>query len=411
MGGIETLGAPALHLLHGTLPPANLLVVFGMLLGFGVLGGLLAARWRWLPTITGFMAVGLAIGPSGLGLLSATALADARALVDIALGLILFKLGVTLHPVKLLRDRPLLLTSLAEGLVTFGVILALMLWIGAPVVVSMVAAAIAVSSSPAVLIHVSEELHATGPVLERAKALVAANNVLSFILFTLALPLALKGNQADLATAILVPLYRMVGAVLVATVVARGATWLAGMTRPDEAHLRFAIVVGAVTLTLGLAQALQVSSLFAGLALGIACRWMQGTGKITRVEFGGGGDLFFVLLFVFAGANLHLHAVLQHAPLALAFVVARSLAKTGAVLACGRLQGGQPRESVAGGLLLLPMAGMAIGLVQTTTQLAPELGAEVGAIILAAVAVFETIGPPIAAYAMRLAGEAGRATH
>ena len=53
MGGVETLGAPALHLLHGTLPPANLLVVFGMLLGFGVLGGLLAARWRWLPTITG----------------------------------------------------------------------------------------------------------------------------------------------------------------------------------------------------------------------------------------------------------------------------------------------------------------------------------------------------------------------
>ena len=175
------------------------------------------------------------------------------------------------------------------------------------------------------------------------------------------------------------------------------------MTRPDEAHLRFAMVVGAVMLTLGLAQALQVSGLFAGLALGIACRWMQGRGKITRIGFEGGGDVFFIVL--------HLHAVLQHAPLALAFVAARVLAKAGTVYGCGRLLGGTHTQSAASGLLLLPMAGLAIGLVQTTTQLAPALGAEVGAIILAAVAVFETIGPPIAAYAMRLSGEAGRAPH
>jgi len=33
----------------------------------------------------------------------------------------------------------------------------------------------------------------------------------------------------------------------------------------------------------------------------------------------------------------------------------------------------------------------------------------VSAIVLAAVALFETIGPPIAAYALRLSGDAGRA--
>jgi len=58
-------------------------------------------------------------------------------------------------------------------------------------------------------------------------------------------------------------------------------------------------------------------------------------------------------------------------------------------------------------MLLIPMAGLAIGLVQTTNNLAPELGMQVAAIVLAAVAVFETIGPPIAAYALRMTGEAG----
>jgi len=52
------------------------------------------------------------------------------------------------------------------------------------------------------------------------------------------------------------------------------------------------------------------------------------------------------------------------------------------------------------------MAGLAIGLVQTTGQPVPELGARVSAIVLAAVALFETVGPPISAFALRSAGEA-----
>ena len=201
-------------------PQANTLVVFGLLLAFGVLGGLLAARARWLPSITGFMILGLLIGPSGLGLLSPQALADARVLVDIALGLILFRLGITLHPVKAMRNKRLLVTSLAESLVTFALILGLMLAIGAPTVVAVLAAAIAVSSSPAVLIHVAEELHADGPVVENAKSLVAANNVLSFVLFSLALPLALVGEQFDIRTSLALPAYQMLGAVVVSVLVA-----------------------------------------------------------------------------------------------------------------------------------------------------------------------------------------------
>ena len=55
------------------------------------------------------------------------------------------------------------------------------------------------------------------------------------------------------------------------------------------------------------------------------------------------------------------------------------------------------------------MAGLAIGLVQTTSTLMPELGGRVAAIVLAAVAVFETIGPPLCAMAIRFSGEAGKA--
>ncbi len=389
-------------------PEVNLLIAFGVLLAFGTVGGMLAARLRWLPTITGFMAFGLIIGPSGLGLLSERELEGARPLVEIALGLILYKLGTSLHPWQVLRNRRLVVTSLVESGLTFAAILGLMLWVGATPLVAVIAAAIAVSSSPAVLIHVAEELRAVGPTIAEAQALVAMNNMLAFVLFSFALPVALHSVRIELTTAVLVPAYQLLGALAVSMVVAWIVTRIAGRTKPEEQHFRFALVVGAVMLSLGLAVALKVSTLFTALTLGVACRWMEGNSRLTRMEFGGGGDVFFIILFVFAGASLHLDNLVQYAPMAAAYVAARTVAKCASVYACGRAFGQKHDQSLAAGLLLIPMAGLAIGLVQTTSGLLPELGAQVSTVVLAAVVVFETVGPPVAAYAMRLAGEAGR---
>jgi Kef-type K+ transport system membrane component KefB len=252
-------------------------------------------------------------------------------------------------------------------------------------------------------------LHAKGPTVEEAQILVAANNVLAFFLFSLALPWALWGEKFEIATTLLLPAYQMIGAIVLSVFVSWLVISIARLTRPNEEHFRFALVVGAVMLTLGLAQAFNVSSLFAGLALGISCRWLQGRAKLTRVEFGGGGDVFFVILFVFAGANLHVKEVMTYAPIALGFVVVRCLAKVGAVY-CVSLRYGLPKkQALSSGLLLVPMAGLAIGLVQTTSDLMPELGGRIAAIVMASIAIFETIGPPVAAWALRFSGDAGRA--
>ena len=392
------------------LPELNLLVAFGVLLAFGTLGGMLAARVSWLPTITGFMALGLLVGPSGIGLLSEHTLENARPLVQIALGLILFKLGSTLHPWTVLRNRALVVSAVAESAATFGAIYALLAWTGAPAVVAVLAAAIAVSSSPAVLIHVADELRAQGPSVEAGQALVAMNNLLAFVMFSFSLPLALnRTGEFDAMTALLLPLYQMVGAVLVALVVAWVMTRIARFTRVHEQHFRFSLVVGAVVLALGLALTLNVSTLFTALTLGVACRWMQGKSRLARIEFGEGGDVFFIILFAFAGANLHLHDLMGSAGIALAFVAVRGLAKVASIYGCGRLFGYTRPQALAVGLVLVPMAGLAIGLVQTTTDMAPEIAAQLTVVVLGAVAVFETIGPPLTAFALRFADEAGKA--
>ena len=89
--------------------------------------------------------------------------------------------------------------------------------------------------------------------------------------------------------------------------------------------------------------------------------------------------MFFIALFVFAGANLHVHELVKYAPMAFALVAVRSLAKWGGVYATGSACRLPAEQSRSIGLLLIPMAGLAIGLVNTTQNLFPDTAATVSA--------------------------------
>lgn len=139
--------------------------------------------------------------------------------------------------------------------------------------------------------------------------------------------------------------------------------------------------------------------------LGMVVRSLERTNLVADIEFGPSFELFFIVLFVYAGANMHVSEMLHYWPAALAFVFARSGAKwLGVTLAASACR--TPlRQASASGLLLMPMAGLAIGLVNTTVALFPREGLIVGSTVLAAVAILETIGPPIAARALRWSGD------
>lgn len=383
---------------------ANALFFFGFLLFCGALGGYVAHRWPWIPSITGFMLVGFVAGPNVLHLVSHEGLAGSRVVIDIALGLILYRLGLSLDVKKLAVDHRLLAISLAESTLTFVVVYFTLDLVGVQGLAAAVIAAIAVSSSPAVLLHVSHELGARGPVTDRAKSLVALNNVLAFFAFAALLPLMYNRADAPLSTMILAPLYRLLGSAALGAVAGFALHHAARRTK-QATQYQLALVVGAVALTLGLAMMLKLSPLFAPLVLGIVVRSLERKGLVADIEFGPAFELFFIALFVYAGANLHVSEMIQYAPAAAVFVIGRSLAKWLGVGMSARLAGIPTRQSATTGLLLIPMAGLAIGLVNTTVTLFPADGAIVSSVVLASVAVLETIGPPIASRALRWSGD------
>jgi len=387
----------------------NPLLVFGVALLFGVAGGIWANRLHWMPTITAFMLLGLIIGPNGLQLISKPMLAQSSVLIDIALGLIMYKLGTMLHPYAMLRSRRLLLLSLAETALGYAAVFVAGLMLGLSVIVAALIAAISVSSSPAVLVHVSEEMRAKGPVSYRAKSLVAMNNLFAFVLFTLSLPFGIGAAAGDWSMILGFPLYRLLGAVAVGIAVAWLAVQVARRLRAGDDHFRFAIVIGSVMLTLGICASLNMSALFSPLVMGIAVRWFETSKhKISQVGLGEGGDLFFIVLFVMAGAKIDLANLWTLGIVPVILVLCRGLGKTAGIYVAGRLSGVDNKASAATSMMLMPMAGMAIGLVSTTMKLAPEAGSVIATVTFAMVAILETVGPFLVTRALVLCDEAGK---
>jgi Kef-type K+ transport system membrane component KefB len=385
----------------------NNFVVFGLVLWAGLVGGEVAHRSGYVPRITGYIAIGFLLGPAGLGLLSGDMVASSRIFVDIALGLILFQIGEKLDVVTMPRDPWLMGTWLGECAASFALIYAALAFLGVGPVNAALIAAIGMSSSPAVVLLVMRELNASGPASSRCLQLVALNNLLAFFVFSAILPFLHKEQAVDWTNSILQPLYELGGALALGFLLALATIGLARLIGRRE-NAQFALLVGVIVLGVGLAHVIHVSNLLALLALGVFCRYLDRHRRLMEVEFGHGGDIFFVILFVVAGANLHVRELMTVGWLAVVFVAARAVAKLTVVYGVTWASGYTPRQSFGIALALTPMAGMAIGLVESVRVVYPQAAAMMAAIVLASVAILETIGPLATLLGFKLAGEVSK---
>lgn len=389
------------------LPSLTPLLAFGILLVTGALGGFFAHRVRFLPSITGFMLAGYVIGPGGLALLDTAALHQAKVVVDIALALILYRLGTSLDW-RLLRMQPRLLwSSLLESTASFVAVFALLYMLGLAPLLSALIAAILVSSSPAVLLHVAHETGAKGPVTESAKILVGLNNLWSYAAFIALTPWLLQGQDVTGWQLLTQPMYLLLGSVVLGVVL--GALLHEVCLRTQQApQYQLALVIGCIVLALSLSRQLNVSTLLTPLLIGITVRSLEREHPVSNLNFGAAFELFFIVLFVYAGANLHLSELWQNAGVIVALVLLRTFMKW-LSLFVWPVAAAQPwRARRAQGLMLMPMAGLAIGLVNASMTVAPQYAATVSALVLGAITLFETLGPPLVAWAFHHCGEAGQ---
>jgi Kef-type K+ transport system membrane component KefB len=386
---------------------SNQMIWVGVLLVAGVVGGELVQRVLRLPRITGYAAAGLALGPGGWGLIDKPLLDELVVFADIALGLVLFELGTRLDLAWLRRSPALALMGVAESLGAAVLVFVTLSWhFGHDPLVAAVAGAIAMSTSPAVLIRVAADMRAEGQVTERALLLTALNGVIAFLALTVLIPWLHLEYRGGWLTMLTQPLYLLAGSFVLAAVAAQVTLKLVQLVG-KHAERQFIVVIGLVVLTVGAAVALKLSVLLTLLAMGAMVRNADRERHFMVVDSGNAGQLFYLLLFVITGARLDLGVVATAGAAGLAFVLVRFAGKALGVLAVAPFVGLKLRHAGLVALALTPMSGLAVVMVYETASLYPEVRSSVAPVVFAAVVILELLGPIATQFAIKQAGEAG----
>ena len=384
------------------LAPGGLFWVGLALVGAGLAGEICRA-WLRLPRIIGYAAAGLAAGTLGRGILDENMLAQTHVLIDMALALALFELGHRLSITWLRANRWLLFTSAFESLLTWGLVAAVLQWMGVVPAVAILAGGIAVSTSPTIVLQLKNELRAEGQVTERLLALAALNSIYAAIIVQLATGW-LHSEYGNLGAALLHPLYLLVGSCALAWGVGKAGHAIYARMSSDD-HYSFLVLVGLVLFALALTQVLKLSMPLTLMLAGVVFKHQDRQPHVWPAHFGSAGSLLIIVMVVSLGLPLTAHDWAVGGAAAVVLVVLRHAAKLAGVVTMGSFSGLSLKQCMALGLALGPMSGLAFLLMSAVARLYPDTGEPLAAIILCTLAIEQLLAPALAALGLRFAGE------
>lgn len=386
----------------------------GALLLCGLFAGRVAIGLG-LPRLTGYLLVGVAVGPYALGFIPKVGVAGLDLVKGLALGLIALVAGTELRLglIRRVGTKVAVLCGLVCGVAfvaTMAAIFALrgllpflapLTWPQALAVAALIASVV-VSFSPTVTIAVVQETRARGSFTEFLMALVIIGDLFVMVAFAVAVGVtrASLGGGLDVAGLLGGVGWELFGSVLVGAV-------LTGVVLVYMRRVRRELPLFLVALCFTTAEAsgrLHVSPLLVMLAAGaLIANLDEREGERIHHAIQQAGLPVFALFFAVAGAGLQLDALATVGLPALALVALRTLA---VYWACRRFAPPEdPRLSQNLWLGLISQAGVSFGLAALITRTFPAFGAEVEVLIVAMITVNQLVGPVLTRHALARSGE------
>lgn len=369
----------------------------------GLLGELAFRSFR-LPRITGYFLVGLIFGSFGFDL-NATALTGSlRWVFDLALSVLLFELGTRVD-LRWLRANPWLpATSVAEATATLAAVILLLSLTGADGATAVSVGVILMSTSPAIVMRVVSEFRADGQLTERLMILTAMNTVYSVLGAKLLFGWLHLSDGGNFFAALLLPVYVVLGSGLLGVALAWSIRWVTRHFNlgDDNAVL---LLLGMLMLAMALVKLGKFSPLLTPLAAGIVLKNAWARPIVFPRHMGTAGGVLVAMLFFATGTAVSLNQLFAGGAIAIALVVVRGGAKLGAISALGLPSGLSMRQSVALGIAMTPVSGVAFALTYDLQAISADLAASVGAIVFSAIALLELIGPLAVEWALVRSGE------
>jgi Kef-type K+ transport system membrane component KefB len=168
------------------------------------------------------------------------------------------------------------------------------------------------------------------------------------------------------------------------------ATWSAKVEEKGETLI---LLGGCVLLCVGVAQLLELSPLVASLAVGATMVNLSEHSKRLFAALGQTDPPLYAIFFVIAGADLNLGLLRSVGVLGLLYLAGRVTGKIAGAWFGSKISLMTLQVQRALGFGLLSQAGLAVGLTLTIGTRFPDLAPTVNTVVLAAVVIFEIVGP------------------
>lgn len=398
-------------------------LLFGLMLIAGIAGAY-AARWVHVPRVVGFLLSGIALRTVLYFALSAheddinAALDESAiplgAIRDLALGIILFKIGSVFEKKKLTTvGRSVAKTSLAETAVTFAAVAigcSIVAAITLPdqyttvdaIVLGILLAAAAIETAPAATLFILQEYEAKGPITDRLLTIVGFNNIICILTFfalfiTLTATGVVTASQSITAKPLTILLALTLGSLVLGTV--GGALLVITHSRLPIAEsllVFFAmfIVLGAGESWLMQHVGISYSFLLTTLVIGAIFANVAVDSEKLKSTINTVGTPIYAGFFVLAGFKLHVADLLHMGAFGAVYILCRTVGKYYGVKLGTRFSDHTDDDTASLGTAMLCQAAVAIGIVAFIEQhWKSPLAAHYGAVILGSVVIFELAGP------------------
>lgn len=391
-------------------------VLLGFILLAAYIAGAAAAGFR-LPRVTGYVLIGIAVGPFALGIFTRELVGSLRTIDELALALIALTAGGELK-IEDLRKSARSIIGIAVGVLGTVVIgltaLILALKPIAPVLadqpwtfafaVALLLAIWCANSSPDATIAVINDTGARGEVTETILGITIFKDVLVIVLFALALSLArpLAGDASFDPGLVGAVAWEVGGALAVGAFLGWGFSVY--LTRTNQRSVLGALVFAYLVVLV--AHTTHVELLLTAAAAGFVIENFSEAGDRLIDAIEANSLVVFAIFFALAGAALNLQTVIAFWPVALVIVIARTaLTWLGARIGA-RAGGSPPAVARLGWLGLISQAGVTLGLSLLVAREFPAWGGQFVAVTTAVIILHLLVGPILLKVALVKAGEA-----
>ncbi|HOF53777.1 MAG TPA: cation:proton antiporter [Bacilli bacterium] len=388
-----------------------------LILGLAMAAGLLSTRLMKLlnfPNVTGYLIIGLLLGPFVGHLFSEQAISDFSILSDIALGFIAFSIGCEfkLSSLKKIGGKVVVIT-LFQALLTAVVVALAVFAFSRDVALSLTLGAIATATAPAATLMVVRQYKAKGPVVDTLLPVVAFDDAVGLIVFSVLLSISkvVATNSSLTAEAILLaPLVEIFLSLAIGA--ALGALLALVMRFFKSRANRLTLMITTVFLGVGLTKLFafidwySLSSLLLCMMIGAVFANMRSDSNLVVEGVDRWTPPLFMFFFILSGAELDVRVIVTVGLIGVVYIVARSVGKYfGAYLGALSTKSDKNIRHYLG-FALLPQAGVAIGMAKVVSEEMPsDIGVKIVTVVLCSVLFFELVGPIITKLALMRAGE------